>query len=114
MKRLDLARVAVAACTALAVAGCGTLGSFELPSKKIDYKSAGKIPPLDVPPDLTRPTADDRYVVPDVSPKGTATFSAYSRDRAGAPQSGTRDVLPQANEARIERAGNQRWLVVKG
>jgi outer membrane protein assembly factor BamC len=115
MRHFDLAHAVVAACAALAVAGCGALGSFELPSKKVDYKSAGKIPPLDVPPDLTRPTPDDRYAVPDVNPRGTATFSAYSRDRAGTPQSATRDVLlPQGNDARIERAGTQRWLVVKG
>ena len=113
MDRNDLACVALAACAALAAAGCSTFG-LELPSKKVDYKSAGKIPPLDVPPDLTRPTTDDRYLVPDVNPKGTATFSAYSRDRAGAPHAAARDVLPQAGEARVERAGTQRWLVVKG
>jgi outer membrane protein assembly factor BamC len=114
MDRNNFARVAVAACAALALAACSTFGGFELPSKKVDYKSAGKIPPLDVPPDLTRPTTDDRYLVPDVNPKGTATFSAYSKDRSGASQSATRDVLPETGEARIERAGTQRWLVVKG
>jgi outer membrane protein assembly factor BamC len=114
MDRNHFARAAVAACAVLALAGCSTFGGFELPSKKVDYKSAGKIPPLDVPPDLTRPTTDDRYLVPDVNPKGTATFSAYSKDRSGASQSATRDVLPEAGEARIERAGTQRWLVVKG
>jgi outer membrane protein assembly factor BamC len=113
MDRKYFARVAVAACSALALAACSTFSGFELPSKKVDYKSAGKIPPLDVPPDLTRPTTDDRYLVPDVNPKGTATFSAYSKDRSGAPQS-ARDILPQGGEARIERAGTQRWLVVKG
>ena len=113
MDRNHFTRVAVAACTALAFAGCSTFSGFELPSKKVDYKSAGKIPPLDVPPDLTRPTADDRYLVPDVSPKGTATFSAYSKDRSGAAQTAAREVLPEAGDARIERAGTQRWLVVK-
>jgi outer membrane protein assembly factor BamC len=114
MDRNHFARMAVAACAALALVGCNTFGGFELPSKKVDYKSAGKIPPLDVPPDLTRPTADDRYLVPDVNPKGTATFSAYNKDRSGAPQTATRDVLPQDGDARVERAGTQRWLVVKG
>jgi outer membrane protein assembly factor BamC len=91
--------------------------SFELPSKKIDYKSAGKLPPLEIPPDLTRPSADDRFTVPDVSPKGTATFSDYSKDRAGRPQvsSGSSTVLPESGgDARVERSGSQRWLVVKG
>jgi outer membrane protein assembly factor BamC len=106
-----LVRLALCAGVALILAACGT---FELPGKKIDYKSAGKIPSLEVPPDLTRPTGDDRFLVPDVNPKSGATYSAYSKERSGAPQSATRDVLPQTSDARIERAGTQRWLVVKG
>jgi outer membrane protein assembly factor BamC len=96
-----------------ALAACS---SFEIPSKKVDYKSAGKIQPLEVPPDLVRPSADDRFTVPDVNPKSAATFSAYNRDRSGKP-TGTSDassVLPSIGEARVERAGTQRWLVVKG
>jgi outer membrane protein assembly factor BamC len=111
MCRRGLARLALCAGAALLLASCS---SFEVPTKKIDYKSAGKIPPLDVPPDLTRPSTDDRFVVPDVNPKSGATFSAYSRERSGAQQSGAQEVLPQGGEARIERAGTQRWLVVKG
>jgi outer membrane protein assembly factor BamC len=100
------------AAAALALAACGTL---EIPSKKVDYKSAGKIQPLEVPPDLVRPSADDRFLVPDVNPKNAATFSAYSRDRSGKPGSASAgsSVLPDIGEARIDRAGTQRWLVVK-
>ncbi len=105
---------------AFALAGCS--GSL-LESKKIDYKSAAATatrPTLEVPPDLTAPTADDRYAVPDVSPKGTATYSAYSAERAGqtvAPGATTTKpvVTPQsADKMRIERSGSQRWLVVSG
>jgi outer membrane protein assembly factor BamC len=94
------------------LAGCG--GSlFE--SKKIDYKSAGKLPSLEVPPDLTQPMRDDRYAVPDVSPKGQATYSAYAGERAGQPRATTGpEVLPQVDKMHIERAGTQRWLVVAG
>jgi outer membrane protein assembly factor BamC len=94
------------------LAGCG--GSiFE--SKKIEYKSAGKLPPLEVPPDLTQPTRDDRYTVPDVTPKGSATYSAYAGDRGGQARASTsQDVLPQVDKMRIERSGTQRWLVVQG
>lgn len=95
-----------------ALAGCG--GSlFE--SKKIDYKSAGKASPLEVPPDLTSPSRDDRFAVPDVAGKGGATFSAYSAERS--PQARAQqpsEVLPQIDKTRIERSGNQRWLVVAG
>lgn len=84
-------------------------------SKKIDYKSARQLPPLEIPPDLTAPTRDDRYAVPDVSPRGVATFSAYSSERAEQPKAQTApDVLPAVENMRIERAGTQRWLVVPG
>lgn len=89
--------------------------SFEIPTKKIDYKSAGRLPSLEVPPDLTRPSADDRYVVPDAR-KGSATFSTYSMDRELRPgtAAAASGVLPEQSDARVERAGTQRWLVVKG
>lgn len=106
-------KVLVAALVVPALlAGCGSL--FE--SKKVEYKSAGKLPPLEVPPDLTQPTRDDRYSVPDVTPKGSATFSAYADERAsqGGRVTTGQEVLPQVDKMRIERAGSQRWLVVTG
>lgn len=95
------------------LAGCG--GMSILPeSKKIEYKSEGKkLRPLEVPPDLTAPGRDERYSVPDVA-RGPTTFSAYSGDRKAAVTSGNNDVLPQVGELRIDRSGNQRWLVVPG
>lgn len=88
--------------------------SFEIPSKKIDYKSTVQLPTLEIPPDLTRPSADDRFVVPDVNPKSTATFSAYSKERTGERKVVNSTVLPSQENVHIERAGTQRWLVVKG
>lgn len=107
--------------TTIALAGCS--GSL-LESKKIDYKSAASaatLPSLEVPPDLTTPAADDRYAVPDLNPKGSATFSAYNAERggqagatAGAKPAAT-VVAPQSiDKMRIERSGSQRWLVVPG
>jgi outer membrane protein assembly factor BamC len=94
----------------------GACSSLEIPSKKIDYKATTKLPPLEVPPDLTRPSADDRFVVPGPAAKSSATYSAYSRERAGRPETATggENVLPQSKDAHIERAGTERWLVVKG
>lgn len=95
---------------ALLLAACST--TFE--TKKIEYKTAGKLPPLEVPPDLTVPTRDERYTVPDINPKSTATFSSYSAERSGQTQTTTGpDVLPQVDKVRVERSGNQRWLVIK-
>ena len=64
-----------------AAGGCSTIG---LEPKKIDYKSASavKVPTLEIPPDLTSPTRDDRFAVPDTAGKGTATFSAYAAERS--------------------------------
>jgi outer membrane protein assembly factor BamC len=99
---------------ALAVLGLTSCKSIEIPSKKVDYKSTSQLPTLEVPPDLTRPSADDRFVVPDVNPRGAATFSAYNKDRTGERRAGDTTVLPVQDNVRIERAGTQRWLVVKG
>jgi len=98
---------------ALALAGCSNMRTV-IEGDKIQYKSAGKLPPLEIPPDLTRPTTDDRYAVPDLNPKGQATYSAYSKERAGAPDPSKAVVLPSQQNARIERSGSQRWLLVKG
>ena len=97
--------------TCAALAACS---SFELPSKKVEYKSAGKLPALEVPPDLARPSTDDRFVVPE-SARGAATYSAYQRQRDGRPESaGAAPLLPAQDDARVERAGTQRWLVING
>ena len=96
------------------LAGCS--GNILPESKKIEYKSAGKLPPLEIPPDLTQPSRDERYVVPDVSSgKGSATYSAYSSERSGQARTTTaQDLLPQVEKMHIERSGTQRWLVVHG
>jgi len=93
------------------LASCST---SMIESKKIDYKTAGKLPPLEIPPDLTSPSRDERYAVPDVNPRGTATFSAYSAERSGTKDATAVDVLPQVDKMRVERSGSQRWLVVAG
>lgn len=104
----------------LAVTGglvLGACSSMEVPTKKVDYKStAPRLPTLEIPPDLTRPSTDDRFLVPDINPKGSATYSDYAKDRTGRPQvsSGQSAVLPNIENVRLERAGTQRWLIVPG
>jgi outer membrane protein assembly factor BamC len=112
--KMHFLRVTALALLPGMLAGCG--GSILPESKKIEYKSAGKLPPLEIPPDLTQQSRDERYTVPDVGTgKGTATFSAYSSERAGQARTSTaQDLLPQVEKMRIERSGTQRWLVVAG
>ncbi len=107
MNRRSLSALTLAVLTG-AVAGCGLMPE----SRKIDYKSAGKAPTLEVPPDLSQVSRDDRYLVPDIGGKGSATFSAYSADRSAANQAQNSVVLPQVDKVRVERSGTQRWLVV--
>ena len=96
----------------IAVAGCSSVSDVIPDSKKVEYKSAGKVPTLEVPPDLSQVARDDRYAVPDAAGKGSATFSAYSADRTPAAQAQNTTVLPTVDKVRVERSGNQRWLVV--
>lgn len=93
---------------AVSLAGCSLLPD----SRKIEYKSAGKVPTLEVPPDLSQVARDERFLVPDAAGKGSATFSAYAADRAPAAQALNSAVLPQVDKVRVERSGTQRWLVV--
>lgn len=92
---------------AVTLSGCGIMPD----SRKIDYKSAGKLPTLEVPPDLSQLSRDNRYLVPDDAGKGSATFSAYAADRTPEAQAGQSVLLPQVDKLRVERSGNQRWLV---
>ncbi|HQU80825.1 MAG TPA: outer membrane protein assembly factor BamC [Azonexus sp.] len=100
------------ALLAIAAAGCSSVSDIIPDSKKVEYKSATKAPTLEVPPDLSQIARDDRYAVPDAAGKGSATFSAYSADRTPAAQAQNTTVLPTVDKVRVERSGNQRWLVV--
>ena len=110
MKQLPVVSLVTAA---LALSGCSWFG---LGSKAPDYKGAqGRVvQPLEVPPELTAPTMDDRYAIPD--PRAQTTFSAYSQRTPGSAPvaAGPAPVLPRFENVRLERAGDQRWLVVKG
>ncbi|MDR0702004.1 MAG: outer membrane protein assembly factor BamC [Azoarcus sp.] len=99
---------------ALALAACSSSSGDLLQPRRVDYKSAKPSSTLEIPPDLTAPRSDDRYAVPDVAPRTTATYSGYTADRAAQPANSTPGVLAKADSMRIERAGTQRWLVVRG
>jgi uncharacterized lipoprotein len=89
------------ASLALLLAGCES-GNLSL-TKRIDYKSASSTPSLELPPDLTTPRYDDRYQV----------NSASGLAAQNASKSGRGDLLPTNPDAKIVRAGSERWLVVK-
>ena len=95
------------AAAAAVLSGCAS-------DSGVDYKKAGTLPPLEVPPDLTSPARDNRYSVPE-NTRSTATLSGYQAERREQPAraAGSPVVLPEIERMRIERAGSQRWLVVQ-
>ena len=77
LRRMSRAGMSAVMAVAL-LAGCESM-TFSL-GKKIDYKSAGSAPALEVPPDLTTPTYDDRYQVTTASGVAAAAGSqSFSR-----------------------------------
>ncbi len=79
-----------------------------LQGDKVDYKSAGKAPTssLEVPPDLTQLSRETRYVVPG-APVAASSYRVGQAAIQAAPTAAT-----SLGDVRIERAGNQRWLVI--
>ena len=109
--RLAPARLAGALSLAVALAGCSVTETFQ-DLTRVDYKTAQKREPLDIPPDLVTPRGDDRFAVPDRVGQGT-TYSQFARGVEQRPASATGPVvMPARPGVRIERQGSQRWLVV--
>ena len=71
----NLSRLALLALVA-SLAACSVLES-----DKIDYKSAGKAPTLEVPPDLSQLSRDNRYAIPG----GAVSANSYQAGIANAP-----------------------------
>ena len=97
--RLGAAGLCATLAAAL-LAGCESMTTSV--GKKIDYKSASSAPALEIPPDLSAPTYDDRYA--------TSTASGAAAARAAGK---TTELLPRSTEVRLVRAGSERWLVAK-
>jgi len=111
-------RVAVLT-SVLLLGSCSSVNDWMDSSSKTDYKNVNTLPPLEVPPDLTSPTRDNRYNIPDsVTAQSSATLSRYEQERkeqkpAALAGGATPVVLPPVDRMHVERAGSQRWLVVE-
>jgi outer membrane protein assembly factor BamC len=88
----------------MALSACTTFNS-----EKIDYKSAVKAPTLEVPPDLSQLTRDTRYNVPG----GVVSANALQAGQNAPAPSGAQTVVNAVGDVRIERVGNERWLVIQ-
>ncbi len=92
---------------ALLVAALSLGGCSILEGSKVDYKSASRPTKLEVPPDLTQLSKETRYAVVN------GAVSASGSQAAGVAN-GAVTMAPLAlSDIRMERNGNQRWLVVK-
>ncbi len=100
-------RVLALGAMALSLAACTTI--FE--SDKVDYKSSKKATALDVPPDLTQLSKENRYAVPEG--KGIATASGLQAGAAAQPGIGRRPCRrrrshrPGRDRGRARRARRQ-------
>lgn len=95
--------LALLAVCGLAVSGCSTFQET-----KVDYTSAKRINTLDVPPDLTQLSKDSRFAMPG----GPVSASGYQVSQASS-QATPVTAANSVGDVRIERAGSERWLVVK-
>jgi outer membrane protein assembly factor BamC len=81
------------------------LGCSSVVTDRIDYQSATKSTTLDTPPDLTSLPKDSRFTVP------SSAVTASNFNTGSGPSAGQVAANAVA-DVRIERLGNQRWLVV--
>ena len=104
--------LSVAVATALV--GCSKSFDTLLPDRRPDYRQSTISQPLEIPPDLTASTIDDTLMVPEINPSGSASLSAYAKERGGPqPQAKQAEaVLPPQPGITVQQDGNQRWLVV--
>jgi outer membrane protein assembly factor BamC len=123
-ERSTVQRGILTALALASLAGCGSINSSFgtlLEPSRIDYKSAsaatGKTKSLEVPPDLTQLQRDSRYALPESANRGVATASGFNAQAAAPAPAAASPAAPVAakvtEEARVERDGSQRWLVVK-
>jgi outer membrane protein assembly factor BamC len=102
-------RIALALAALFLVGACSTDGTSS--AGKVDYKTAKALPPLDIPPDLSAPSREGGYALPEGA-KTATTLSGYQAGRTMQATPGAGSVLPVAQGMRVERDGRHRWLVV--
>jgi len=101
VKPTPIARLGLLGLT-IALSACSALES-----DKINYKSATKAATLEVPPDLQQLSRDTRYT----APGGVVSANTLQAHQAVQPV-GPTTAVNSVGDVRIERAGNQRWLVI--
>jgi outer membrane protein assembly factor BamC len=97
------------AASLLASSGCGIYDKMAPGAKKADYKKSKPTDALEVPPDMSSNTINDAPDAIDIA--GTTFVEEMGGSK---PTGGGRAVLPSQENMRVERDGDQQWLVVYG
>ena len=110
----DWTKYAILSAAVAMLVGCsGNLQQLledTLPSKDSQYKSSRRLPPLEIPPDLSSESIRESLVVPS---SGEVTASELQRTQSGdGRQVVASAVLPKQDDIRLERNGDKRWLVI--
>lgn len=102
-----LRTLAIVLAASLLQSACGFMGKAAPGRDKIDYKKSKTIDSLEVPPELS---ADAITEAPETL---NAVEATYSGSGAGQPARESAGVLADKSNLRVERDGNQQWLVVQ-
>ncbi|HUT39831.1 MAG TPA: outer membrane protein assembly factor BamC [Gammaproteobacteria bacterium] len=92
----------------LLLASCGVMDKVAPGRDKIDYKKSKAIDTLEVPPELSSSTINE---APEQLSAAQATLSDFGATQPARESTG---VMPVSSDVRVERDGDQQWLVVKG
>jgi outer membrane protein assembly factor BamC len=87
------------------LAACSTA---DKPGRRIDYKKSRSTEALEVPPDLSSSTISE---APEMLDKAGTSFTEFTETT---PAIGVSRVLPSQENMRVERDGDQQWLVLQG
>ena len=106
-------RILAVAAAFVSLVGCETslqkMIEDSLPEKSKAYESSTRLPPLEIPPDLTSNRVGERLSVPS---SGEVSFSDLQNNQAQGQLVNNAEIMPQQTDIRVERNGNKRWLVV--
>ncbi|WP_316368039.1 outer membrane protein assembly factor BamC [Candidatus Thiodiazotropha sp. CDECU1] len=96
----------------LTLVGCSSGGGYFSDSERVYRSQKETVDDLEIPPDLTRSSIQDAMAIPGA---GSASYEEYankrgSDNRPALPE--TDKVLPEFDNIRVERDGDQRWLVI--
>ncbi|MHB9050795.1 MAG: outer membrane protein assembly factor BamC, partial [Thiomonas delicata] len=75
---LPVLRLTALALAVAALGGCSSMSTV-VSGKSVDYESAKAAPSLDIPPDLTQITREQRYTMPDNAKTGPVSALAYQK-----------------------------------